>query len=159
MSARPVLAKSLSVSGPMQASLPVRVDGHGGASLNRSKLAGAGSVAIAATLIALRRTCRTASNATHTTTRPAVQIAGWDGPRLAATARVVYPSPDRPLPTETAFGVTVEPRGQVVDAGRLIVAPEHRDGQHRVLGGLAACIWVAMASCGFQWAAVAISSR
>jgi hypothetical protein len=87
----------------------------------------------------------------------AAEIAGWDGLRLAAAARVVYPSPDRPLPTEAAFGVVVEPRGRVVDAGRLIVAPEHRDGEHRVLGGLAACIWVAMASRGFQWAAVAIS--
>ncbi len=87
----------------------------------------------------------------------AAQIAGWDGPRLAGTARVVYPTPDRPLPTEAAFGVVVEPRGRVVDAGRLIVAPEHRDGEHRVLGGLAACIWTAMASRGFQWAAVAIS--
>jgi N-acyl-L-homoserine lactone synthetase len=85
------------------------------------------------------------------------QIAAWDGPRLAGTARVVYPSPDRPLPTEAAFGIVVPPRGRVVDAGRLIVAPEHRDGEHRILGGLAACIWNAMAARGFQWAAVAIS--
>jgi N-acyl-L-homoserine lactone synthetase len=85
------------------------------------------------------------------------QIAAWDGSRLAGTARVVYPSGGKPLPTEAAFGLVVEPRGRVVDAGRLIVAPEHRDGEHRVLGGLAACIWTAMASRDFQWAAVAIS--
>jgi N-acyl-L-homoserine lactone synthetase len=87
----------------------------------------------------------------------AVQIAGWDGSALAATARVVYPVKGRPLPTETAFGLVAEPVRRVVDAGRLIVAPGYRDGEHRVLGGLAATIWLAMASRGFRWAVVAIS--
>src|SRR5437868_1333918 len=75
----------------------------------------------------------------------------------AGAARVASPAPDRPPPAEAAFGIVVPPRGRVVDAGRLIVAPEHRDGEHRILGGLAACIWNAMAARGFQWAAVAIS--
>lgn len=87
----------------------------------------------------------------------AAQIAGWSGRTLATTARVVYPTPGRALPTEAAFGVVAEPAGRVVDAGRLIVAPGFRDGEHRVLGGLAASIWVAMASRGYRWAAVAIS--
>ena len=87
----------------------------------------------------------------------AAQIAGWDGPVLAATARVVYPVEGRPLPTEEAFGVVATPSGRVVDAGRLIVAPAYRDGEHRVLGGLAASIWTAMAARGYRWAAVAIS--
>jgi N-acyl-L-homoserine lactone synthetase len=89
----------------------------------------------------------------------AVQITGWDGSTLAACARVVYPTPDRRLPTETAFGVTAEPAGRVVDAGRLIVAPEYRGQRHRVLGGLAASIWMAMTSRGYRWAAVAISEQ
>ena len=87
----------------------------------------------------------------------AAQIAGWDRSTLAATARVVYPLAGRPLPTEAAFGITIEPIGGVVDAGRLIVAPDYRDGEHRVLGGLAAAIWRAMSARGFRWAAVAIS--
>ena len=87
----------------------------------------------------------------------AAQIAGWDGSRLAATARVVFPVEGRPLPTEAAFGIVAEPAGRVADAGRLIVAPEHRDGEHRVLGGLSASIWIAMAARGFPWVVVAIS--
>ena len=87
----------------------------------------------------------------------AAQIAGWDGSHLAATARVVFPVEGRPLPTEAAFGIVAEPAGRVADAGRLIVAPEYRDGEHRVLGGLSASIWIAMAARGFPWVAVAIS--
>jgi N-acyl-L-homoserine lactone synthetase len=87
----------------------------------------------------------------------AAQIVGWDRSTLAATARVVYPVRGRPLPTEAAFGIVAEPAGRVVDAGRLIVAPEHRDGEHRVLGGLSASIWTTMAARGYRWAAVAIS--
>ncbi len=85
------------------------------------------------------------------------QIAGWDGTTLAACARVVYPREGRPLPTESAFGIVAEPTGRVADAGRLIVAPEYRSRDHRVLGGLAASIWTAMAARGYRWVTVAIS--
>ena len=87
----------------------------------------------------------------------AAQIAGWDGAVLAATARVVYPLAGRPLPTEEAFGIDAQPAGEVVDAGRLIVAPEYRDPERRVLGGLAASIWTAMSRRGYRWAAVAMT--
>ena len=86
-----------------------------------------------------------------------VQIAGWHGTTLAACARVVYPAAGRLLPTETAFGILIEPAGRVADAGRLIVAPEYRSREHRVLGGLAASIWTAMVARGYRWVAVAIS--
>jgi hypothetical protein len=89
----------------------------------------------------------------------AAQVVGWDGAEAVATARVVYPVPGRPLPTEAAFGITAEPAGRVADAGRLIVAPGHRDPEHRVLGGLAAGIWTAMAERGYRWAAVAMTER
>jgi N-acyl-L-homoserine lactone synthetase len=87
----------------------------------------------------------------------AVQIAGWDGTTLAGCARVVYPAAGRPLPTEAAFGIVAEPAGRVADAARLIVSPEYRGREHRVLGGLAASIWTAMAHRGYRWVAVAIS--
>ena len=87
----------------------------------------------------------------------AAQIVGWDGPIAVATARVVPPAPGRPLPTEAAFELVAEPAGRVADAGRLIVAPEHRDGTHRVLGGLAAAIWTTMAGLGFRWVVVAMT--
>jgi len=87
------------------------------------------------------------------------QIGGWDGTTLAACARVVYPKAGRPLPTEAAFGIVAEPAGRVADAGRLIVAPEYRSREHRVLGGLAASIWTAMATRGYRWVTVAISPQ
>ena len=89
----------------------------------------------------------------------AAQILGWHGSEAVATARVVPPVPGRPLPTEEAFGIVAEPQGRVADAGRLIVAPEHRDGTHRVLGGLSAAIWTAMAERGFRWVVVAMTER
>jgi hypothetical protein len=70
----------------------------------------------------------------------AAQIAGWDGPHLAATAGVVYPVAGRPLPTEAEFGIVAEPVGRVVDAGRMIVAPEYRDGEHSV-GSSVVVLW------------------
>jgi len=89
----------------------------------------------------------------------AAQIAGWDGEVLAACARVVYPVPGRPLPTEAAFGIVAEPAGRVADAGRLIVAPEYRGGRHTILGGLSAGIWIAMSERGYRWVAVALTER
>lgn len=89
----------------------------------------------------------------------AAQIVGWDGTDAVATARVVFPIDERPLPTEDAFGLVVGPPGRVVDVGRAIVAPEYRDGSHQVLGGLSAAVWMAMSSRGYQWAAVAGTKR
>jgi N-acyl-L-homoserine lactone synthetase len=89
----------------------------------------------------------------------AAQIGGWDGGTLVATARVVYPVAGRRLPTEESFDVVAEPKGRVADASRLIVAPEYRDPERRVLGGLAASIWIAMAARGCPWAAVAVTDR
>lgn len=89
----------------------------------------------------------------------AAQVMGSIGTDLAATARVVYPVKERALPTEAAYDIVVEPRGQVVDVGRAIVAPEYRDGEHRLLGGLSAAVWTAMSSRGHRWAAVAGTKR
>ncbi|MHB8627795.1 MAG: N-acyl amino acid synthase FeeM domain-containing protein [Aggregatilineales bacterium] len=56
----------------------------------------------------------------------AFQIVGWHGDDLAATARLVLPSPGQPLPTETIFGLTFQPHGQVAEGGRIVVAPTFR---------------------------------
>lgn len=66
----------------------------------------------------------------------AIQIGGWDGPRLAATCRLVLPVPGELLPTEAAFDLRLASRGRVVDVGRLCVAPAYRERQRRVLVGL-----------------------
>src|SRR5262245_22108443 len=55
----------------------------------------------------------------------ALQILGWDGNNPIATGRIVLPAPNILLPTEQAFGLTIEPRGQVVDIGRYTVLHEY----------------------------------
>jgi hypothetical protein len=71
-----------------------------------------------------------------------LHLAAWRGSALAATMRLVLPVPGRRLPTEDAFGLDVEPRGEVVDVGDLIVGPAAQgDAGHRVWGGLFALAW------------------
>lgn len=77
-------------------------------------------------------------------------IGGWDGDRLAATARLVYPVPGAPLPTEAAFDVAVEPAGEVVNLDRMAVAPDYTDAHHRVMGGLAFACWLAIRRHGYH---------
>lgn len=83
----------------------------------------------------------------------ALQVAAWDGDDLAGTLRLIFPRPGRLLPVERSYGLVVEPRGQVVGAGRVIVAPGYRHQGHQVLGGLSATAWLLMRQRGFQWAA------
>jgi hypothetical protein len=79
----------------------------------------------------------------------AVTITAWDGDTLAATARLVPPVHGRLLPTERAFDLRIEPRGQVVDSGRLAICSRSRLGQHRVFLGLVARVWLEMHALGF----------
>jgi hypothetical protein len=72
-----------------------------------------------------------------------------DGDALAGSMRIVAPSPDRPLPTEQAFGLRARPAGRVVDVGRLVVAPAARAGRsHRIVGGLCARGWLEVVAHG-----------
>jgi hypothetical protein len=72
----------------------------------------------------------------------ALQLAAWRGTSLVATIRLVLPVPGRRLPTENAFGLDVEPRGEVVDIGRPLVGPAFRgDPAHRAWGGLFGLAW------------------
>ena len=80
----------------------------------------------------------------------AVHVVGWDGDVLAATARLVLPSADRPLPVERDFALTLEPRGAVVDVGRGIVARPYRGPDHRVFLGLLAHCWLEVRARGFR---------
>ena len=70
---------------------------------------------------------------------------------VIGTLRLVFPSPGRPLPTERAFALEVEPPGSAVDAGRVVVSAGHRAGRsHLVVTGLAARGWLEARSRGFQ---------
>jgi len=82
----------------------------------------------------------------------AVQLGAWDGEVLAGTARLVLPAPGQPLPTEEAFGLEIGPAGQVVDVGRVCVAPAYRDAQHRVFWGLLSQAWIEWRVRGFTQA-------
>jgi N-acyl-L-homoserine lactone synthetase len=80
----------------------------------------------------------------------AIHIAGWEGDTLAATARIVLPSPGEVLPTEEHFEVTAEPQGQIANLDRFIVAREYSNPSHRVTLGLAFACWLELRRNGFH---------
>jgi Acetyltransferase (GNAT) domain len=88
----------------------------------------------------------------------AVQIVAWFGERPIGACRLLFPAPDRLLPTEAAFDIRVEPAGEVVDVGRVTVAREARDGTQRVLAGLLARTWLEMRARGFVHACGAFAA-
>jgi len=71
----------------------------------------------------------------------AIQVIGWDGDVAMSTGRVVLPPG---LPTEEACGIVVEPRGEVVDVGRMCVAPSYQSLEHAALIGLMCRLYLAM---------------
>jgi hypothetical protein len=77
----------------------------------------------------------------------AIQVIGWDGDVAMSTGRVVLPPG---LPTEAACGLVVEPRGGVVDVGRMCVAPGHQSLEHAALIGLMCRLYLAMREHGFR---------
>jgi N-acyl-L-homoserine lactone synthetase len=87
----------------------------------------------------------------------AVHIVAWRGVTLAGTARMVFPAANRALPLETAYELELEPPGEVVDGGRLVVAPEFRgEPAHKVLACLFARFWLETRARGYaRLAAVA----
>ena len=90
----------------------------------------------------------------------ALHVGAWHDEALAGTLRLVLPSPGRRLPVEDAFELDIEPRGMVVEAGRLLVATPYRgDPAHRIWGALFARAWLTLRSHGFAVLAGAASPR
>jgi hypothetical protein len=79
----------------------------------------------------------------------AIHVIGWDGDVAMSTGRVVLPPG---LPTEEACGLVVEPRGEVVDVGRMCVAASHQGLEHAALIGLMCRLYLAMREQGFRFA-------
>ena len=79
----------------------------------------------------------------------AIHVIGWDGDVAMSTGRVVLPPG---LPTEEACGLAVEPRGEVVDVGRMCVAASHQGLEHAALIGLMCRLYLAMREQGFRFA-------
>jgi hypothetical protein len=71
----------------------------------------------------------------------AIHVIGWDGDVAMSTGRVVLPPG---LPTEEACEIVVEPRGEVVDVGRMCVAPSYQSLEHAALIGLMCRLYLAM---------------
>src|SRR5579884_3041223 len=80
----------------------------------------------------------------------AVLVLGWDGGRPVAANRLVFPRSGRPLPTESAFALTIAPRGQVADWTRTLVVRGISDGTHRAFAGLLARSWQATRAAGYD---------
>jgi hypothetical protein len=77
----------------------------------------------------------------------AIHVIGWDRGVAMSTGRVVLPPG---LPTEEACGLVVEPRGGVVDVGRMCVARSHQGLEHAALIGLMCRLYLAMREQGFR---------
>jgi N-acyl-L-homoserine lactone synthetase len=81
----------------------------------------------------------------------AVHVGAWDSERLVGTQRIVFPAPGRRLPLEDAFGLEIEPRGQVVHADRTAIARSHRgDRRHVPLAALMSRSWLESRARGFH---------
>jgi hypothetical protein len=86
----------------------------------------------------------------------AVQVIGWDGQVPMSTGRVVLPPG---LPTEEACGIVVEPRGEVVDVGRMCVARGYQSLEHAAFIGLMCRLYQAMRENGFRVACGMMSAQ
>ena len=87
----------------------------------------------------------------------AIQLLGWDGEHAIATGRLVLPP--GPLPTEEACGLIVEPRGQVVDVGRMTVERAYQGPGHPVFVALLARLYLEVRARGFDVACGMMSPR
>lgn len=75
----------------------------------------------------------------------ALHVGAWKGDALVGAMRLVLPRPETRLPVEAGFDIRIEPAGGVVEAGRLVIAPEYRgDAGHAAWGALFARAWLAM---------------
>ena len=79
----------------------------------------------------------------------AIHIVGWDGNKLATTSRIVLPESSLILPTEEAFNIQIEPRGQVADMGRQIVARDYSSIKHKIFAALLAKTWLEIRARGY----------
>jgi hypothetical protein len=87
----------------------------------------------------------------------AIHVMCWDGEHAVATGRLVLPP--LPLPTERICGITIEPRGQVADVGRMSVARSHQSHRHGVFLALLARLHVEVRRQGYETACGLMTAR
>lgn len=78
----------------------------------------------------------------------AVHVLGWDGDTPVCTGRLVFPP--GPLPTEAACGLVIEPRGAVVDVGRMAVLRSHQTFGHGTFLALLCRLYAEMRAAGYE---------
>jgi N-acyl-L-homoserine lactone synthetase len=77
----------------------------------------------------------------------ALQVIGRRAGVVICCGRLVLPP--GPLPTEEACGITVRPEGQVVDVGRMVVAPQARAPGSTIFLALLAALYLRTRRLGF----------
>jgi GNAT superfamily N-acetyltransferase len=87
----------------------------------------------------------------------ALHLLCWDGDAAIATGRLVLPP--HSLPTEDLCGIAIEPRGQVVDVGRMAVAPAYQGRSHGVFLALLARLYTEVRGRGFTAGCGLVSAR
>jgi predicted GNAT family N-acyltransferase len=81
----------------------------------------------------------------------AVHVLARQADQVIAVARLVFPEPGQPLPTEREFELTMQPVNRVVDIGRAIVVRDHRSAEHTLFGALLAHCWLEIRARGYQY--------
>ena len=77
----------------------------------------------------------------------AVHVIGWHDDTPVSTGRIVLPP--GLLPTEEACALRIEPRGRVVDVGRMVVAPSRTRSARRAFVALMARLYLEVRKQGF----------
>lgn len=80
----------------------------------------------------------------------ALQVIGWEGDQAIATGRIVLPKQSYLLPTEEAFGLKLEPQGEVVDIGRFTVAHDWAQKENRYFAGMLGFCWLEAQAHGYM---------
>jgi N-acyl-L-homoserine lactone synthetase len=81
----------------------------------------------------------------------AIHVVARDAGDIVGSLRLVLPSAGRLLPTERDFGIRVEPPGDALEGGRIVVPRRYRLGRsHRLIAGLFARSWLVARSLSFD---------
>ena len=87
----------------------------------------------------------------------AIHVLVWDEGAAIATGRLVLPP--QLLPTEEVCGLTIAPRGRVVDVGRMAVARSHQSHRHAVFLALLARLYAEVRQRGYAAGCGLVSAR
>jgi N-acyl-L-homoserine lactone synthetase len=87
----------------------------------------------------------------------AVHILALADGKLVGTNRLVFPRPTGRLPTEDAFGLILETKAELVDIGRICVAPGYRGQDYGIFAALLAQTWIEMRKRGRTRAIAAVT--